>query len=490
MSYTRKVAYSTAAQMIGKVLGTAVSFATVAILFRYFGIDGIGKYTTVFAFVGFFGVLADFGLQWTLIRELAIDEDKHKVFSNIFAFRLISAVVVYALCFAAVWFFNYPYDVKLGVGIIALATFFLTMNSALVSVYLNNYRLDITVSAEVVGRLVTLGLIYLVVRASGGFDLAMATYIGGNVVIFLINFYLIDRFIKFGLAFNFKYWRHVLSQAVPIGIIMVFGFIYYKIDSVMLSLMKGMTDVGIYGTAYKMLEILQTIPVMFLGAAFPLVTRYATTGDDRIRPAFQKSFDFLILLAVPVVIIFFFLAGPIIHFIAGAKGNEFITESTVSYLGHAITSVTTMKILIFSVGINFVSNLYTYMILSLGRQKSVIWPTLGFAVFNLVLNFLLIPRFSYLGAAVATLLTEIIVCATYIILTNRFLALPIKLHGALKLFAAGALMAILTYSLDKIGLNMFLIMVITLTFYAGLVVIFKAIPIEIIKSLLPGRFAK
>ncbi len=484
MSYTRKVAYNTAAQMIGKVVGTAISFVTVAILFRYFGIDGIGKYTTVFAFVGFFGVLADFGLQWTLIRELAVDEDKQKVFSNIFAFRLLSAIVVYALCFAAVWFFNYPYDVKLGVGIIAIATFFATMNSALVSVYLNNYRLDITVSAEVVGRAITLGLIYLVVKGSGGFDLAMTAYIGGNVIIFLINLYLLDRFIKFGMAFNLKYWRHVLTQAIPIGIIMVFGFIYYKIDSVMLSLMKGMTDIGIYGTAYKMLEILQTIPVMFLGAAFPLITRYATTGDERVRPAFQKSFDFLILLAVPLVILFFFLAEPIIHFIAGAKGNEFVSESTVSFLGHAITSVTTMKILIFSVGINFVSNLYTYMILSLGRQKSVIWPTLGFAVFNLALNFLLIPRFSYLGAAVATLLTEIIVCTTYVILTNKFLALPIKLHGALKLFAAGVLMAALTYSLDRAGLNMFAIIAITLVFYSGLVFLFKAIPMELVRTLI------
>ncbi len=60
MSYTRKVAFNTAAQMLGKVLGTAISIATVAALFRYFGVEGMGKYTTVFAFVAFFSVFADF----------------------------------------------------------------------------------------------------------------------------------------------------------------------------------------------------------------------------------------------------------------------------------------------------------------------------------------------------------------------------------------------------------------------------------------------
>ncbi len=484
MSYTRKVAYSTVAQMVGKIIGTGVSLVTVALLFRYFGIDGIGRYTTVFAFVGFFSVLADFGLQWTLIRELTVDKDKSKVFHNIFSFRLLTAVILYSLAFALVWFFHYPYEVKLGVGLISLATLFSTINSTLVSVYINNFRLDITVSADVVGRAVTLGLIYLVVRAGGGFGSAMATYIGGNLVTLMINFYLLGNFIDFGLGFDFKYWRHAIRQSVPIGIVMIFGFIYYKIDSVMLSVLKSMTDVGIYGTAYKVLEILQTIPVMFLGAAFPLVTRYVTQGDERAKTAFQKSFDFLILLAVPTVVIFFLLAGPIISFIAGAKGGEFINESTVSFLGHAITSVTTMKILIISVGINFVSSLYIYMVISLGRQKNAIIPTLAIALFNLALNFLLIPKFSYLGAATSTLLTELVVLMAYSWLTRRFIHLPIKLGTFFKLIFIGILMAILTIFLINLNLNMFIVMAAGLSFYVILVFVFKAIPIEMVKDLI------
>lgn len=487
MSYTRKVAYSTIAQMVGKLIGTGVSVVTVALLFRYFGLDGIGQYTTVFAFVGFFAVLADFGLQWTLIRELTVDKDKKKVFQNIFSFRLLTALILYALSFAVVWFFKYPYEVKLGVGIIALATFLSTMNSALVSVYINNFRLDITVSADVVGRAVTLGLIYLVVRAGGSFGAAMASYIGGNLITFLINLYILGNFVDFGMAFDFKYWRHVIRQAVPIGIVMIFGFIYYKIDSVLLSVLKSMTDVGIYGTAYKVLEILQTIPVMFLGAAFPLVTRYVTEKDERAQSAFQKSFDFLVLLAVPTVVTFFLLASPIISFIAGAKGGEFVSESTVSLFGHAITSVTTMRILIISVGVNFISSLYIYMVISLGKQKDAIVPTMIFALFNVVLNLLLIPKYSYLGAAVSTLLTEFIVLGTYVWLTKRFIHLPIKLNTFFKLLGVGVLMAVLTWFLIRLNLNLFLIIAFGMAFYVLLVVGLKIIPLTMVKSLIKGE---
>ena len=483
MSYTRKVAYNTVAQMIGKVLGTGISVVTVALLFRYFGIDGIGQYTTVFAFVGFFAVLADFGLQWTLIRELTVNEDKGKVFRNIFAFRLLSAIVIYAISFAVVWFFNYPFEVKVGVGIIALANFFATMNSTLVSVYLNNFRLDITVSAEVVGRAVTLGLIYLAVISGGTIGTALWAYIGGNLITFLINLVILKKFVLFGLSFDFKYWRHVMRQAVPIGVVMIFGFIYYKIDSVMLSVMKTMTDVGIYGTAYKMLEILQTIPVMFLGAAFPLITKYVTEKDERSQGAFQKSFDFLILLAVPTVVIFFFLAGPIINFIGGAKGDEFVAESTVTFLGQAITSVTIMKILIISVGISFISNLYIYMVISLGKQKNAMLPTILIAIFNVILNFILIPRYSYLGAAVATLVTEVLILIAYSKLTNRSMSLPIGFNAFVRLLGAGVVMAFFTVLMIKGNINMFVIMLVSVIIYFILAFAFRGVSIDMVKDL-------
>lgn len=516
MTYTKKIAYNTIAQMVGKVAGIGISLVTVAAIFRSFGVEGVGKYTTIFAFVAFFSIFADFGLQWTLIRELSIapirdreklkrkgkdDESfssgavganenisngasKDKVFKNIFTFRLILALIVHAVAFGAVWLFKYPLDVKLGVGIITAAWFFATVNSTLVGVFLNNYRLDITVATEFVGRICILVLVLLVTKAGMPLNMVLIAYLFGNAVNFLINFIIVGRYVEVGLAFDKKYWRYAIAQAFPIGVVLVFGFIYYKVDSLMLSLMKGMIDVGIYGTAYKILEILQYIPVMFLGVAFPLITKYAVTGDERIKSAFQKQFDFLIILAVPVVVTTFILASPIIEFIAGSRGGEFVNSSTVSFLGYSITSVTCLKILIISVGISFVSNLYAYLIVSLGRQKNMVLPTILLAILNVILNLMLIPRFSYLGSAIATLITEVAVCTTCYLVSRKYISLPILKINFAKILVAGAGSGILIYIEAMAGLNLFVILSSGICLYTALIFVFKVISVGMVRDIL------
>jgi O-antigen/teichoic acid export membrane protein len=305
-------------------------------------------------------------------------------------------------------------------------------------------------------------------------------------VTFLFNLYFVRRFIQLRLEYDWKYWKHIASQAFPIGLVLIFGFVYYKIDSIMLSVLRGMVDVGVYGTAYKLLEVLQTVPSMFLGAAFPLITKYAESKDKRLRGAFQKQFDFLVLIAVPLVIGTFVLAGPIISLIAGSKGSEFLHTSTVTFFGQQITSVTCLKILIFSVGVSFISQLYNYMIVSLGKQKVMIWPTVGFAAFNFLVNLYLIPRYSYLGASVSTLATEMIVCATYYHYTRKFVVLPVALFAAAKVLFAGLLMGAVIYWLNAIGINIFIMVAVAVAVYAFFIMVFGAVPYDMIRQVTRG----
>lgn len=483
-SSTKKIAYSAISQMVGKVVGIFISLATVAALFRYLGVDGVGKYTTVFAFVAFFALFADFGLQWTLIRELSIDENRDKVFKNVFTFRLALALFVHLFSFGCVWFFKYPYDVKLGVGIINIAWFFLTMNSTLVGVFLNVYRMDIAVLAEVIGRVLTLAIIYLLIRSNSSFAAIMAAYIAGNALNFFIDLIAASKYVRIGFAFDKVYIKRVFHQALPIGITMVFGFIYYKIDSLMLSFMKGMTDVGIYGTPYKLLEVLQYVPTMLLGAAFPLITRYAVAKDERLNPAFQKQFDVLTLLAVPIVLGTLILANPIIAFIAGSKGHEFTTASTVTIGGFSATSVTCLRILIFSVGINFFTALYNYLVVSLGKQKALVYPTIGFAILNVILNLIMIPRISYLGASIATLITELVVMTVTFSISKRFIKIPLDLSHFFRIVLCGIIMAAVAYIMVQYSVNILIIVAACTLLYAFCVYIFKAIPRDLVREVI------
>ena len=68
MSYTRKIAHNTIIQIIGKGISTVIGVIVIAMLTRYLGQSGFGQYTTIMAFLQFFGVLVDMGLYLSLIH--------------------------------------------------------------------------------------------------------------------------------------------------------------------------------------------------------------------------------------------------------------------------------------------------------------------------------------------------------------------------------------------------------------------------------------
>lgn len=483
MSYTRKVAYNTVAQMAGKVIGVGISLVTIATLFRYLGVEGVGKYTTVFAFVAFFAVFADFGLQWTLIRELAIQKNKNKVFQNIFTLRLIVALLIHILAFGLAWFFNYPVDVKWGIGIISLSWFFTTINSVFVGVFQSNYRLDKSVSTDVLGRAVIYLLILLATTYNLGFTIVLISYVAGTIVNFVANMLLVRKYVTLGFGRDTSYWPTIIRQAFPIGVVLVFHFIYFKIDSLMLSWMKGMVDVGIYGTSYKLLEVLDSLPVMFLGASFPLMTKYVMEKDNRLNSAFQKQFDFLALVGFPVLVGTYILARPIIDFIGGRSG-EFTNTATVTFLNQPATSVTVLQILVFVIGISFFSNLYAYLIVSMGKQKSMVLPTIGFAVINIILNLILIPAASYIGSSFATLMTELVVLVATIYIANKYIKIPIVYGSFFKVIICAVAMGGVVYYLNILGLNLFVNIVIAAVAYGVFVLAIKAVPFNLIRSVI------
>jgi O-antigen/teichoic acid export membrane protein len=341
--------------------------------------------------------------------------------------------------------------------------------------------MDIAVGGELIGKLVILLVVYLVWRMNGNLLGVMLAYVIGCFINLVVNLSMTSKFVKTGLAFDKKYWCFVIRQAIPIGVTLIFGYVYFKVDSLMLSLLKGMTDVGIYSAPYKLLEVLQIFPALFLGSSFSLITRYINEKDDRISPAFQKQFDFLTFLVMPIVIGTFILAMPIIKFITGSDGR-FIEASTVTIAGHAMTSVNCLRILIFSVAISFFSTLYNFLIVSLGKQKQMLWPTICFAIFNISLNFYLIPRYSYIGAAVATVLTEAIVLWTAHHVVKRNIKVVVQFSDFFKILLSALVMGAVCYWVYYYSGALFVSLFASVAVYAIMVIALGVIPKGLIEK--------
>ena len=160
MSNTRKVAYNTIVQYAGKAVITAISLVMVAALTRYLGVAGFGQYTTVFAYISFWAVFADFGLNWVQVREISKpNADVAKITNNIFTIRTILGFVVFLTSFLVSFLFNYDSTIQIGIGVIAIAWFLTTLNANFVAVFQSKMRMDKGVFSEVIGKIITLILV-------------------------------------------------------------------------------------------------------------------------------------------------------------------------------------------------------------------------------------------------------------------------------------------------------------------------------------------
>ena len=86
----------------------------------------------------------------------------------------------------------------------------------------------------------------------------------------------------------------------PVGFFTILGIVHFRIDTVLLSILKPLADVGVYSVAYRFIEQVLYIPSFFVAAVFPIIASYHATSDALLKLAIDKSFAFLVILGFPV----------------------------------------------------------------------------------------------------------------------------------------------------------------------------------------------
>ena len=427
MSFKRKIAYNTAVQILGKVvLNSLLSVALVFLLARYLGPKNYGFYSAVIAFGGLFAILADFGIYPILIREMASKpKEQEKIFGKVLVLRLLSAFLVCLLAFLVSFLTPYPLFIKWAIGIVALQSLFASLTNFFVSVFQLHYQMDLPVLFEVLGRAVLLALVLIVVHFKLGFleifwFLALSSFLN-----LALLFLLATRYIKIKPQFDLEFFQHFLRECWPVGIVVILLLVHFKTDTIILSLEKSAYEVGLYGAAYRIIEVMILIPLIFSSLLLPKFSEFAFSDQKALKQIFQKAFDILFLFALPLVAFLIIFAPQIIVTIAG-----------IDFVG----AIAPLRILVLAVFWPFLYFPIYYLLVAARKQKALIFPWGAVTVLNIALNLILIPKFSYKGAAFATFVTEaVLFISAYFISKEK-----IKIAPDFILLKRSAVPAILT----------------------------------------------
>lgn len=413
----RDVGRNTIIQFVGKILGTILGFATFSIALRYLHPDGIGSYTTAMAYLGIGSVTADLGLYLILVRDLnKPNADPARIVGNLLALRWLSAFIILSVGAVLVFFFPFSGAEKMAVLIGTGSFIAIAATQLLTAVFQTHRSMTYVAIGELLGRLVLLAGTVLVIQLHGGLNAIMIAVVSGSLINFVYIWWFSRRFIRFSLRMDFAYWRETLRDTLPIAISIVLNLIYFRADTIILRVFKGVYDVGLYGAAYRILEILNTFPLIFVGLLLPaLAASFARDDRETFIKIFQRGLDLLCIAIGLLVVMGWFLAKPVMVAMGGA---DFEPAAPI------------FRFLLVAVAALYLGSLSGHVVTIINRQRQMVWSYLSVAVLGLGLYFSLIPKFSFYGAAVGTIVTECITALVGYILIIRVL----KFRPSAKIF--------------------------------------------------------
>lgn len=425
MSLNRKIAHNSIIQLSGKIISLILGLIAMMIMTRYLGQEQFGYYYTVIAFLQFFGILVDFGLTLTTVQMIS-DPNRNisKVMNSLMSFRVITAFGFLALAPIVVWLFPYNVYIKLGVLITVASFFCITVIQALTGVFQQKLKMFKVTLAEVIGRVVLVAGVALTVYLEQSIYWVFWSITIGSVVNLLIVFFQSRKFIQWRLEFDWLIWKEIMSRSWPIALSISFNLIYLKLDSIILSVTRTQAEVGLYGATYRVIDILTMLPAVLMGLVLPVATRYfVEKKKEELFNILQKSFDALIVFAVPIVLGTMVIAVPVMEFVAG---KEFALSGDI------------LKVLILASGAIFVTTLSGYAVVAVKKQKTMMWGYLAAAIITLAGYLYFIPRYGYWGAAWMTVFSEVMIMVWTTVLIYK----AIKFFPSLKTFFRTLLPAI------------------------------------------------
>lgn len=396
MNIIKIIAKNTLVLTIGQIgviiLGTLYNIYTA----RYLGAEGYGILSFSLAFTGIFGLLADLGLSTLATREISRDISiANKYIGNIIVIKLILSLITMILTATAVYFLNLPTETSKVVYLIFLPTIFISFTGIFNSIFQAFQKMEYISAGKILNSV--LMLIGTLVAINQNFDL-----IHFVLIYFIVNFIVLGYsfciciylFVIPAVDFDLSLWKKLLKESIPFWLTNVFIIIYFRIDQIMLSMMEGNDVVGWYSASYRLIDGLSILPSVLMSVMFPVFSKYHENSKDSLELAFKKTLKFLTILAIPIGIGTTITAEKIIQLIYGTD---------------YMPSVVALKILVWASVLSFINFTPATLLNSTNKQKLLMKITCFGAILNIILNYILIPSFSYKGAGIATVFTEFFV---------------------------------------------------------------------------------
>lgn len=391
---------------LAQLLGRGIGFFYTIYLARNLGVEDFGLYSAALAYFSLTSAIADFGFNRFLVREVSRDHQKiPELLCNIGILRLTLTSVIFAI-FALTLFSLDPDKFRVGLVLLAiLAVLPQSIAQTIDAIFVSLQKLQYSSLALVLLSLVTTTLgVSLVHSGYGPIGATVALILGQLVYLGFLGFLLKKQKIGVLAAVEFVTLKKAILGSLPYGILGVLGLLYFRVDLLLLTYIKGNFDAGIYGAAYKFLEAVVFVPSALATALFPVLARLHDQNSHEIKKIYWSSIKLMGLIGFLIAALYIFLLPAVVKL----------------FLPNYLASIEVIQILALSIPFIFIHVPGAQVLLSTDKYlKPVLWLSVVMLSFNVILNLILIPRFGVLAAAWITVASEILSFAVFFSLLKR-----------------------------------------------------------------------
>lgn len=427
MSVGQAFAKNSVLQIAGRMLGTGLGLVTFYALLHFFGTDGFGQFTKAMTYVTIFAIIVDFGLTLTttqLISEKGADEAK--LLGNLVTLRTLTALVFMSICPISALLIPQSAGI-MDIIVVGSVTYFISAVAQMFQgVFQKRLAIQTVVIAEIANRLVSIGIILFVGFTGGGIMGAMYAFLVGIIVQFLVMVTATNKHVPFKPQIDLKVWRHIILRSWPIGISILFNLLYLRGDIFFMWIFNiSDVEVGQYGAAYKVVDVMTAVPVTLMGLLLPLLTLAWSQRDHKhFQQHLQNGFDVLSVIALP------FAFGSVavgVPLMLAVKPDLTYAGQILMILGPAVT------VLCFG-------SLYGHAVVAVNKQRIMTFAYAFVAILAVAAYIRFIPEHGAWAAAWITLGSETVIAVLAYMVVRLASQTSVKLTMFLRSLGASIIM--------------------------------------------------
>lgn len=402
----RQILKQTSWLFVAQGITRAIGFFYTVYLARILGVSEFGLLTVALAYFSIISSVADFGFNRFLIREVARDKEKAaELLWNIVILRVTLTSVLFALFSVSLYFLDSD---KMRVGIAALATLAVLPQAIAFSfdaIFVAIQKLQFSALSLFISSLITALVGFILVGSGLGVLGAVNALILGQVIYAATLLILLIKNKKLILsAVRVSTVKKIIFGSLPYGLLGILGLLYFRIDAVLLSYLRGNFETGIYGAAYRFLEAIMFIPGAFAVALFPALAKLHDVKPGEIKKLYFKSLKLMGIVSMVLFLAYFLILPEIIKF----------------FLPDYFMAIEAIKILSLSIPFIFLATPGVQVLFSSDKYlKTVILLSVFTLSFNVILNLIFIPLYGFLAAAWITVASDVLSFAIFFLLIKK-----------------------------------------------------------------------